>query len=477
MLNTDKKLKEYVASNRNKCFALNNWKERNMKNFTLKEMLSCIYETANGSFDEMTKIIDHLVAKRKVFGRTQVYGEGPKGQMDMVRNANGELEITGYKPNDPLPLKGQHPVRNSKIFRKSDNQVNKIYQKSEEKIYDLGKKVRELFPTEDNHFITFAMQAIKNYANEKKVAYDKIVNGLNKGRYRIDTDSWRVIPNVANESKDKDKNEKYLTDKKGNIKKTDDGKKVPKYCPKCGEEMQVQIKGEPIYICKNDHYFGTVAFPNESVRRRTIVINENRLNDIREKLRMSEHKFINNIKNFIGQLLQDPVNAQPSALLKLYGFNRSKLLAQLIANKIITRNERISDKDENGEPKTATMMVKFACPKKNFERKLEKLYIRLFEKNLPERKHGQKEIETFEGKINEDGEGGAMGGATSADSSGSFVTALDKQPIRRKLPTDIDETTSTNNVGNYQYTVPFIGDKETLARKNGKGGSVSINHV
>ena len=33
------------------------------------------------------------------------------------------------------------------------------------------------------------------------------------------------------------------------------------------------------------------------------------------------------------------------------------------------------------------------------------------------------------------------------------------------------------NTGNYQYTVPFGGDKETLARKNGDGGSVSINHV
>ena len=36
---------------------------------------------------------------------------------------------------------------------------------------------------------------------------------------------------------------------------------------------------------------------------------------------------------------------------------------------------------------------------------------------------------------------------------------------------DIKET------GNYQYAVPFGGDKETLSRKNGKGGSVSINEV
>ena len=48
---------------------------------------------------------------------------------------------------------------------------------------------------------------------------------------------------------------------------------------------------------------------------------------------------------------------------------------------------------------------------------------------------------------------------------------------RRKMPTEIEETTTTMNTGNYQYTVPFGGDKETLARKNGDGGSVSINHT
>jgi hypothetical protein len=40
---------------------------------------------------------------------------------------------------------------------------------------------------------------------------------------------------------------------------------------------------------------------------------------------------------------------------------------------------------------------------------------------------------------------------------------------------NMDESTDTQSVRDYQYTVPFPGDKETLARKNGKGGSVSIN--
>ena len=175
--------------------------------------------------------------------------------------------------------------------------------------------------------------------------------------------------------------------------------------------------------------------------------------------------------NFISQLLQDPVNAQPSTLLKTNGLNRSILLKYLLNGGILVRDERISDRDENGEPKTATMMVKFRCPKKNFDRKIQKLYMRFFEKNLP-----QRQIHLRNEEINEEGEGGAMGGATSAASSGQFIQPFGSVQ-RRKMPTEIEETTSTMNTGNYQYTVPFGGDKETLARKNGDGGSVSINHV
>ena len=75
----------------------------------------------------------------------------------------------------------------------------------------------------------------------------------------------------------------------------------------------------------------------------------------------------------------------------------------------------------------------------------------------------------------EDGEGAFGCGATGADNSGAF-----EQPVfgiqRRKISSSIDET-DTNSVGNYEYDVPMIGDKETLARKNGIGGSVSMNRI
>ena len=404
MLDINKRINEYKKKSRNKCFALLNWNNLKVKNYTLDEMLTCIYNAADGSFSEMDNIIDHLTDKRKVFGRTQVYGAGHIDKVDIVRDETGELQLTGYNSDDPLTLKGQRIKRNNKIFRKSDDQISKNFQKSEEKIFDLGEKVRKLYPNEDNHFITFAMQAIKKHADARKISPDKVVKGIEKGRYVIDTDLWRVIPNVK----------------------------------------------------------------NESITKRTIIINEEDMSRLSDGIKMTEYKFHNNIRNFIGQLLQDPVNAQPSFLLKANGINRSTLLKELIDSGLIIRNEHISDKDENGLPKTATMMVKFKCPKKNFDRKIQKLFIKLFEKNLPQRK------KSFNSELNEDGEGGACGGATSAASSGQFIQPFGNVQ-RRKMPVEIDETTATTNVGDYEYDVPAFGDEETLARKNGVGGSISIN--
>lgn len=441
MFDIDSKIKEYITKSRKKCYALGNWKNLQMKPFSMRDMLVCICKAANGSLKEMDNIIDHLTAKRKVYGRAQVYADKHVGDIDIVKNQDGELELVGYKPDAPLPLKGQHQSHNPKVFRKSDDKVSKTYQNAEEKLYDLGQKVRELFPGTDNHFITFAMQAIRKYASERKINTDKVVKGLESGRYRIDTDIWRVVPNLKNESKEDHKRE-----------------------------------------------------------RRIIILNESdvqRLQKISEgydkEMEMTEQKFHSHIRNFISQILQDPVNAQPSILLKANGLNRSILLKYLLQSGILVRHERISDRDENGEPKTATMMVKFGfgidprigkketmlntndedikCPKKNFDRKIQKLYMRFFEKNLP-----QRQIHLRNEEINEEGEGGAIGGATSAASSGQFIQPFGSVQ-RRKMPTEIEETTTTMNTGNYQYTVPFGGDKETLARKNGDGGSVSINHV
>lgn len=391
-------LKKYAASNKGSVFALRDWINRNMKSFSLTEALECVYLFTGGHMDEMTKVIQQLTEKRKVFGRTQVYNGNNVSQIDMVRGVNGKLQITGYNPDKEPIAKGQHMPRNQKIFRKSDDQVSKTYQNSERKMMDFGQQVRELYPEQSNMYITHAMQAIKKYANLRKIGTDKVVSALRKGRLKLKDDDYNM--------------------------------------------------------------FEVVSAFNES---RTIVISENVVKQLNEELEMTEYKFNNNIKKFLSDLLADPVNAKPSFLLLRNGLTRSRLLRFMANIGMIERDDKISDKDENGQPKTATMMVKFRVPKKNFDRKLRKLWIRLFERNLPERKRTE--------ELNEEGEG-----ATAANASGQF-----SQPLfsiqRRKMPVEMEEATATTNVGNYEYDVPFVGDKDSLARKNGIGGSVSINRA
>lgn len=392
-------LKKYAAKNKSSVFALRDWLTLKMKKFSLTEALECIYLFAGGHEDEMTNIIRQLTEKRKVNGRTQVYNADNMDMIDIVRGANGKLELMGYNPDKEPMAKGQHVSRNPKIFRKGDGQISKTFQNSEKKMMDFGEKVRALYPDGDNMYITHAMQAIKNYANDKKISPDKVIASLEKGRLKL-------------------KDEDYNT-------------------------------------------FEIVSAFNES---RTIVITEAMLNELYNEYEMTEHKFYNNIKKFLADLLADPVNAKPTKLLLMYGITRKFLLNQLERCGIIERKNKISDKDENGQPKEATMMVDFNVPRKNFDRKLNRLWIRLFEKNLPPRKRHNTEI-------NEEGEG-----ATTADASGEFSQPLFPMQ-RRKMPVEVEEETATTTAGDYEYDVPFVGDKETLARKNGVGGSVSVNRV
>ena len=417
MFDVKQKVNEFKTKYRSKCFALADWKNLKMKDFSINEMLECICNAANGSIQEMVNIVDHLTAKKKVMGRTQVYNGENLGDIDIRRNEDGVLELRGYHADAPLPLKGQHQKHNPKIFRKTDDQVNKNFQKAEERMMNLGKKVRELFPGQDKQYITFAMDAIRKYAEQKKIHTDKVIKGLEKGRYTLDDEMWRIIPVVK-----------------------------------------------------------------ENKKKHTIVVNENDVSRIIDMIEMTEQKFHANMRRFISMLLQDPVNAKVPYIFSQRNLTRSALLSYLLGGKdpILIRDQKISDKDENGEPKTATMIVKFKCPKKNFDRKLEKLYIKMFEKNLPPRKQKEKEVDEATGCC-VSGMGGndvkdGMGG-DGAD-GGAYPSPFGK-PISREMPVavEIGESTTTFNTGDYTYPAPPFIDKESGERHNGVGGSVSINHV
>ena len=408
----DPKVKEYFRNNMKRFYALQHWKELKQKPYSMNDILTCIYNTGNGSSEEIENIIDKLTAKKKIQGRTQVYNKQESDIVDIVKDENGELVIKGLDAYNPLPLSGQHQKdKNAKIFRKGDDgKINKNFQKAEERMYDLGKEVREFYPEGDNHTITMIMQAVRKFAAINKISTKKIIDRLKRGSYDIDFDTWEITPVIK-----------------------------------------------------------------ENIERKTIVINESDIS----KIVMTPHKFHTQIKRFIAQLLDDPINAQPSELFKFNGYTRSKLLNYLLKRSIINRKQRISDRDENGQPKTATMMVKFICPKKNFDRKLEKLFIELFEKNLLPRKH--KETQEVAVLAEEGGATGCCGGTDGMGgegaNGGAFITSMGAVQ-RRKMPTELDETdiASVGGERGFGYDAPAgLGDKETLKRHNGKGGSVSIN--
>lgn len=392
-------LKKFNAKYPKSVYALRDWKNINSKDFSLLEALNCVYLAAYGHFDEMAKIIQQLTEKKKVFGRSAaVVGSNIK-TIDITKGENGKLELVGYDPDKKPMLKGQHVGHNPKIFRKSDDQVNKTYQKSEEKMYDFGKLVRDLYPDKSNQYITHAMQAIKKYAALRKVSPQKVIRSIERGRLKLKDDDYNRFEII------------------------------------------------PESVMNNNS--------------KVVVLSEAQVRMINEELELTEYKFYNNVKKFLSDLLADPVNARPTDMLLSNGLTRSKLLRYLMSVGLLERDEKLSDTDEFGQPKNVTMMVKFRVPKKNFDRKLRKLWIRLFERNLPPRKSHE--------ELNEEGEG-----ATSADASGEFV-----QPLfgvqRRKMPSEVEEATATITVGNYEYDVPFAGDDEALKRKNGIGGSVSVN--
>ena len=123
------------------------------------------------------------------------------------------------------------------------------------------------------------------------------------------------------------------------------------------------------------------------------------------------------IKKFLSDLLNDPINANVSDDLSDRGLNKKRALSYMINHNIIEKDTSIVDKDNDGEPKEPTMTVKYRVPKKDFAKKLKRMFIYFFEKNLPS-------------TISED----EMAGATSANVS---ADAAYVQPVfqvqRRKI--------------------------------------------
>ena len=96
--------------------------------------------------------------------------------------------------------------------------------------------------------------------------------------------------------------------------------------------------------------------------------------------KMSFFMFSNEVKKFIVKLLEDPIEAKPGRNLLIRGFTSGKLRKLLRDANIITMKERIDEphNEETGEIESR-YYLSYKVPKKDFKKKLRRLYQKLFE--------------------------------------------------------------------------------------------------
>ena len=145
---------------------------------------------------------------------------------------------------------------------------------------------------------------------------------------------------------------------------------------------------------------------------KTIIINEEMAGELKDLLTMTQFKFKANIKKFLASLLEDPTGAEPDMIFTQNGLDKNKLIKALVDNKVIGKKMTIDDHDENGNPHTAKMIVKYSVPKERFNEKLDALYDILFP--------------NVDARINEEGGGAASCSGVDGNGfgSGEFVQPL-----------------------------------------------------
>lgn len=185
---------------------------------------------------------------------------------------------------------------------------------------------------------------------------------------------------------------------------------------------------------------------------KTIYVNKELFKEAMDYLNrdITFYEFLSYTKAFLKQLLSNPTGADIEPYLRENGLTRESLLNSLMNKGIIERETKIDE--VNGSDKFS---ISYRIPKKNFERKMRRLFSQLFEKN-----------EISESIITEDGEGGGattcglvmQGGGPNPD-DGQFLQSISKVQGKKIYLTreqaDMLKETATQDAGNYQYDVPL----------------------
>ena len=183
---------------------------------------------------------------------------------------------------------------------------------------------------------------------------------------------------------------------------------------------------------------------------KTIYVNKDIFQEAMEYLNrdITFYDFLSHTKAFLKELLSNPIGADIDSYLTENGLTRENLLELLMEKNIIERETKIDD--INGSD---SYLVSYKIPKRNFERKMRRLFSQLFEKH-----------EIAESLISEEGGGAAscgsaMQGGGSNPDAGQYVQPFGKVQRRKIYVTqeqaDMLKETATQDAGNYQYDVPL----------------------
>lgn len=191
---------------------------------------------------------------------------------------------------------------------------------------------------------------------------------------------------------------------------------------------------------------------------KTIYVKEDTLNEAVAYLNndITFYGFLSHTKKFLKSLLVNPLNSDTDDYLKNNGMDRKTLIGALMGKGIVEKDTKIENKNGSDQ-----FSVSYKIPKRNFERKMRRLYSSLFEKN-----------EIKESKFFEDAGGGpscgtCMQGGGGSPEDGQYVQSLGLQ--RRKINDSVKkrkiyvteeqaqmlEEMGTLDAGNYQYDVPM----------------------
>lgn len=122
------------------------------------------------------------------------------------------------------------------------------------------------------------------------------------------------------------------------------------------------------------------------------------------------YRFLSEVRFFLSKLLKNPITANVSDYLKERNFTKNNLIRVLLKRDVIERHEKVLT-PEKSDKNIVEYKVYYKVKRKDFERKIKKIYIQYFEKNVPEK-----------GDINETSCGACMGGATTTGSVGADTT-------------------------------------------------------